>query len=400
MLKWLFIDLNSYFASIEQELQPELLGRPIGVVPVMAETTCCIATSYEAKAFGVKTGTLISDARRLCPKIQFIEARHRVYVEFHHQIVKAVESCLPVSTVMSVDEMACRLMGRERTEEKAVEIAKSMKQALQDQVGKTLRCSIGLAPNRFLAKVASDMQKPDGLVLIRLSDLPEKLHSLQLQDIPGIGGRMYRRVLQHGVKSVEQLCALPKREMRRIWGGIVGERFWHWLRGDDFEEEPTKRRTIGHSHVLAPEFKTMEGAYAVVQKLVHKAGMRLRKMGYWAGAISVKVKFGRELGWDDKIAMVECQDTLTLLEALHKMWEKIPRDAGKPTAVGITVYGLVPDSVHNLSLFAESKRTNLATAIDAINTKFGTNTIYFGGIHAAKTAAPTRIAFTSIPDWF
>ncbi|MFQ5631143.1 MAG: DNA polymerase, partial [bacterium] len=395
-----FLDLNSYFASIEQELQPALLGKPIGVVPVMAETTCCIATSYEAKAVGVKTGTLVSDARRLCPKIQFVEARHQVYVEFHHQIVKAVESCLPVSAVMSVDEMACRLIGRERTEERVIEIAMEMKQALRDQVGKTLRCSVGLAPNRFLAKVATEMQKPDGLVVIRSSDLPDKLYSLQLQDIPGIGGRMYRRVLIHGVKSVEQLCALPKREMRRIWGGVVGERFWHWLRGDDFEEEPTKRRTIGHSHVLAPEFKTMEGAFAVTQKLVHKAGMRLRKMGYWAGAMSVKVRFGRELGWDKKIEIVECQDTLTLLEALHKMWEDIPRKAGNPTSVGITVYNLVPDNVHNLSLFEENKRAQLADAIDAINTKFGTNTIYFGGIHKAKTAAPTRIAFTSIPDWF
>ena len=92
-LRWLFLDLNSYFASIEQELRPELRNKPIGVVPVMTNATCCIAVSYEAKAFGVKTGTIVTDAKKLCPAMQFIEARHQLYVEYHHAIVQAVESC-------------------------------------------------------------------------------------------------------------------------------------------------------------------------------------------------------------------------------------------------------------------------------------------------------------------
>ncbi|NUM78422.1 DNA polymerase, partial [candidate division KSB1 bacterium] len=119
-LRWLFLDLNAYFASIEQELRPELRGKPVGVVPVMTDSTCCIAASYEAKAFGVKTGTIVRDAKKLCPKIQLVEARHRVYVEYHHKIVQAVESCLPVAAVLSIDEMACRLIGRERELEKAL----------------------------------------------------------------------------------------------------------------------------------------------------------------------------------------------------------------------------------------------------------------------------------------
>jgi len=99
---------------VEQDARPELRGRPVGIVPMMADTTCCIAASYEAKAFGVKTGTIVSDAKRMCPGIQLVEARHELYVAYHHRIVEAVESCLPVTAVLSVDEMACRLMGRER----------------------------------------------------------------------------------------------------------------------------------------------------------------------------------------------------------------------------------------------------------------------------------------------
>lgn len=113
-LNWLFVDLNSYFASVEQEVRPELRGHPVGIVPMMADTTCCIAASYEAKAHGVKTGTIVADAKRMCPGLVLVEARHEIYVDFHHRIVEAVESCLPVTAVLSIDEMACRLMGRER----------------------------------------------------------------------------------------------------------------------------------------------------------------------------------------------------------------------------------------------------------------------------------------------
>src|SRR5438105_174470 len=104
-LNWLFVDLNSYFASVEQQDRVELRGRPVGVVPMLADTTCCIAASYEAKAHGVKTGTIVADAKHMCPNIVLVEARHEIYVEYHHRIVEAVETCLPVTAVMSIDEM-------------------------------------------------------------------------------------------------------------------------------------------------------------------------------------------------------------------------------------------------------------------------------------------------------
>jgi DNA polymerase IV len=99
---------------VEQEARPELRGRPVGVVPMMADTTCCIAASYEAKAFGVRTGTIVADAKRMCPEIVLVEGRHEIYTEYHHRVVEAVESCVPVTAVCSIDEMACRLIGRER----------------------------------------------------------------------------------------------------------------------------------------------------------------------------------------------------------------------------------------------------------------------------------------------
>ncbi|HWT64545.1 MAG TPA: hypothetical protein VN151_00415, partial [Terracidiphilus sp.] len=131
-VNWLFVDLNSYFASVEQQVRPELWGRPVGVVPMMADTTCCIAASYEAKAFGVKTGTIVGDAKKMCPGIVLVEARHEIYVDYHHRIVEAVESCVPVTSVMSIDEMACRLMGRERPLLAALELGRKVKRTIME----------------------------------------------------------------------------------------------------------------------------------------------------------------------------------------------------------------------------------------------------------------------------
>ncbi len=172
VVNWLFVDLNSYFASVEQQDRPELRGKPVGVVPMLADTTCCIAASYEAKAFGVRTGTIVADAKRMCPGIVLVEGRHELYVEYHHRVVEAVESCLPVTAVCSIDEMACRLIGRERPLLAAIELARKVKARIRERVGQMLRSSVGLATNRYLAKVASDMEKPDGLVALPLDILP------------------------------------------------------------------------------------------------------------------------------------------------------------------------------------------------------------------------------------
>src|ERR1039458_9660280 len=223
-VNWLFLDLNSYFASVEQEGEPHLRNRPVAVVPMEADTTCCIAASYEAKALGVKTGTLVREARRLCPEIVFIEARHELYVEYHHRIVAAVENCLPVTAVLSIDEMACRLMGRERPLLAAIDLGRRVKESIRQSVGPTLRSSVGLATNRYLAKVASDMEKPDGPGALPLDILPEALRQLKLRDLPGIGSRMEKRLNEQGILTMKDLLALDGEQAGQSWGSVVGER--------------------------------------------------------------------------------------------------------------------------------------------------------------------------------
>lgn len=162
---WLFLDLNSYFASVEQQDRQELRGRPVGVVAVETDSTCCLAASYEAKAYGVKTGTSVKDAKVLCPHISIVAARPKLYVEYQQKIIQAMEEHLPVYKVFSVDEMGCQLMGRERFLPNATTLAYRIKQSLRN-LGVALRCSVGLAPNCYLAKTAADLCKPDGLTIL------------------------------------------------------------------------------------------------------------------------------------------------------------------------------------------------------------------------------------------
>jgi nucleotidyltransferase/DNA polymerase involved in DNA repair len=284
-VNWLFVDLNSYFASVEQEVRPELRGRPVGVVPMMADTTVCIAASYEAKAFGVKTGTVVADAKKMCPEIVLVEGRHEIYTDYHRRIVEAVESCLPVTAVLSIDEMACRLMGRERPLLAAMELGRKVKARILERVGPMLRSSVGLATNRYLAKVASDMEKPNGLVALPLDILPEALSQLTLRDLPGIGAKTESRLNEKGITTMKQLLALTCEQAGELWGSVWGERLWHWLQGEDFDMSETDHlKSISHSHVLAPEMRTAEKAYAVAHKLLHKAAMRLRANGLWASS--------------------------------------------------------------------------------------------------------------------
>lgn len=420
-LRWLFLDLNSYFASVEQELEPRLRGRPIAVVPVVADTTVCIAASYEAKAFGVKTGTQVGEAKRMCPGIALVEARHELYVEYHNKIVEAVERMVPVTSVMSIDEMACRLIGREQPLLAALDLAQRIKTEIRKTVGSTLRCSVGLAQNRYLSKVASDMEKPDGLVALTPDILEAALLRLTPRDLPGIGPRMEKRLHAAGIRTMAQLWALDREQMNHLWGGMGGEKLWHWLRGEDFEDaELEHAKSIGNSHVLSPELRTLDGCYAVVSKLLHKTAMRLRTARLWTTNLRLSVKFAvskeeaarqhysgiPQLAWSQSTPLIECQDNQTLTEGLRKLWAAMPkgRNYQKPFYVGVSLNNLVPDQQHTLDLFAgletEVRRTQISQTMDTINKKHGTTKLFFASMLPAGTAAPTRIAFTSIPDLF
>ncbi|MEO2047189.1 MAG: hypothetical protein ABGX16_11520 [Pirellulales bacterium] len=397
--------MNAYFASVEQQMRSSLRGRPVAVVPTQTDTTCCIAVSYEARPFGIRTGTQVGEARRRCPSLRIVTARPSVYVRVHHEIIAAVETVLPVEQICSIDEMACRLSPQHRPPAEAIAIAHQVKQAIARQVGTSLRCSVGLATNRFLAKVASNLKKPDGLSVITREDLPHKLHSMALDDFPGIAQGMLARLHRYGVYTTAQLCALSRNQMREAWQSVLGQQWWYWLQGDDIPLTSTLRRTVGHSHVLPPALRTDAGAQGVLVRLIHKAAMRLRKLEHWAGRMELHVSYlggtaswKRTAPWKRTMHLGRCQDTSVMLQALATAWRERPPN-GKPLKVSITLFNLTPTTSTTRPLFDQQHQaTQAAHTMDAINAQFGADCVYLAPLHHARKTAPMRIAFTHIPE--
>jgi DNA polymerase-4 len=411
-LRCLFVDFDSYFASVEQYDDPRLRGQPIGVVPVMTDSTCCLAASYEAKAHGVKTGTGVREAKEKCPQMRFVLARPARYVELHHRLMAAIADCIPHGEAASVDEVPCYLIGRERRRENAEAIARDIKQRLFDLgFSPAIRCSIGIAPNRFLAKTASDMNKPNGLTVIEQGDLPEALHGLELRDFCGIGPSMEARLYTAGIRTAVQLCAATREHLRAAWGSREGERYWLQLRGFDVPERRTTRGSVGHSHVLGPELRSFDGMRAVLFKLLAKAAMRLRHEGYRAGGLAIRIRFvGTERRFERDLRFAPLDDTPTLLhllgDALRPLQAAIDRGRWHPRrhpplSVAVTLVELEPAGCITAELMPERARAKtVSAALDRINGRYGNNTVYFGAMAEALAhgAAPMRIPFSTIPD--
>jgi DNA polymerase-4 len=403
-MRWLYVDFDSYFASCEQLDRPELRGKPIAIVPVIADTTCAIAASYEAKAYGVKTGTRIWQARKMCPGLILVPARHDLYVALHARLKNAIEACHPVTAVCSIDEIACRLGARDRAPSEALKLAAEIKAALGTRIGPALRCSVGIASNRFLAKIAADLDKPNGLTLLLPEDLPGRLFDLKITDLTGIARAMETRLHRAGVQSVSDLWNRTLPQMKAIWGGIEGVRFWYKLHGYDLPQAETERATIGHSRVLAPELRSPLAARDVAKRLLLKAVSRLRRLGYCAAGLSLDVRFADRSHWDARRRTQPSDDDFVFLPMLEILWQSLLRGAeNRPLLkVGVHLYDLVEARQTTMDLFASAsgKRdtAKLSRAIDSIHRRFGRSSLTIGWEPAPIADLGTKIAFTRVPD--
>jgi DNA polymerase-4 len=410
LVDWLFLDLNSFFASVEQQLQPELRGRPVAVVPVDTDATCAIAASHEAKKFGIKTGTNIGEARRRCPELITVLANHDQYVEFHHKVLDEIDRHFPVHSICSIDEMACKLDAPRRRLDAAVDLAKHIKRGLRERVGECITCSIGLAPNRFLGKVASDMQKPDGLVVLRADELPGRLLELELRDLPGIGRRMEPRLHACGIHTMKELWDADREVLHRAWGGVCGDRFWHALHGGPTEDDqPVEKRTVGHSHVLAPELRTPPQAGIVARRLLLKAASRLRRMKYRATHLHLSVRAEEGPRFESQAKFEPVCDSIALARVLAELWQRVMKQARwqRVKKVSVTLFGLEAGSLpKQMELFpslideeTRARREQLSRILDKINQKRGRDSVVIGFTpDTVRTFSGTKIAFTRIPD--
>jgi DNA polymerase-4 len=274
-----------------------------------------------------------------------------------------------------------------------------VKRALREQVGECLTCSIGIAPNVFLGKVGSDLQKPDGLVVITHDVLPDILLRLKLQDVYGIGARMEERLNHAGISTVAQLWEATPHRLRRVWGGINGLLFHQMLHGVDIQA-PSSRfaKSMGHQHVLEPELRTRAGAQNFARHLLTKAAERLRRGDYYCRRLGLHLSWLADLGsWWSEINFAEARDTGFLLGRLDQLWTEVP--AYKPLSVGVVLLDLVPAAQHQPDLFAaDHKHQKLSPLIDRINDRYGRCAIGFGLLPPDVRAFKGHAAFHRVPE--
>lgn len=389
----MFLDMNSFFASVEQQVQPILRDRPIGVAPYVGNTGCIIAASKEAKACGIKI-TRVGEAKKNCPDLKIIEARPALYMLYHKEIKNVIESFTPFFSPLSIDEFAIRISPNDQTLNNSLDLALKIKERIKDKVGDYLTCSIGIGPNKFLAKVAGERRKPDGLTAVRLNELKKFYSELILTDLPGINYRLEDQLKKFKINSPADLFNFSLADLRRVLNH--NGRLWYFrLRGFEVDDGIVKSKTIGHSHVLPPELRSYDGAVSVIKKLIYKAGYRLRSENYYAKGAAIRINFlnGASFSLSQKFPLF--YDNNSFMKNIFLLLKKC-RWQSKPILISIAAFDLVKVQGEQISIFSDiEKSKSLSKAMDQINDEFGANTLFPASMFSAKDSAPDRIPFGS-----
>ena len=362
----LYLDFDSFFASAEQHFNPDLRGRPVGVVPLDALHTSCIAVSQEAKARGVKSRMSITKAREIIPDMIFVVARHDVYVRLHKRILEAVETCVPVAHVRSIDEVVCHLLPAEG--EAGETLAQQIKHVLASTFSDVLTCSIGMAPTELLAKIAAELHKPNGFCLIRADDLPGALADVDLGDLPGISKGMKARLAAAGVYDFPSLWSLAPKQARAIWGSVEGERFWNGLHGYHTERPATKKSMFGHSRVLPRDWRNPEKVRICARLLTESAARRVRRADMRATKLTLSFRGrgfqsasglqGVDQIWSWDANFLPARDDYAFLQALNEgLIQAERRMKFMPRIVSVMIHGLIAESELIADLFDTAVET-------------------------------------------
>ena len=407
-IECLYIDFDAFFASVEKQLRPEIRHLPVGVTALDSEYSSFITRCYMAKAAGIKRGMKAHDARKICPEISVQVARPDVYVKIHNRILEEIDRHLPVTKVWSIDEMECTLTGRERFA--APQLAERIRAGLAKAVGPYITPSIGLSANQFLAKVAADLNKPNGLTVLHPRNLPGPLLDLKLTDLPGISSGMSARLDRAGVQSVEDFWNLAPKHARAIWGNIEGERMWAQLHGYYVERPETKKAMFGHSRVLTKGWNTPDKALDCLSLLTVKAAYRLRRAGYLCRALSVALRPQDGERWSAQTSFAPCSDDQALSRHMRALFKQGRKQFSKNARIK-TVYVLLHDITKpqdvsgDLFDFADDDTArsqrwgNIMSAMDGLNAKHGKALVTMGPrTNLPGGFAGGKIAFGRVPE--
>jgi len=401
----LYLDFDGFFAAVEEQARPALRGHPIGVIPFAHTTaTCVIAANRKAKLKGIKTGTSVVEARRLCPGIRLVPQSPDLYERAHRKLLLLIEREIPIDAVCSIDELTCRLEARDITD--PYSLSARIKERLASEIGPYITCSIGMSPNSQLAKIASDMDKPNGLTILRPEELPGRLLDLQLDDIPGIGGRMKKRLIDAGIWTVEALWNTQSKQLRALWGNVTGERFWYALHGYEVQADPTQRAMFGHGRTLPPEWRDFDHAFDAARLLTIKAARRLRRGGYVANSFGLWLNMHDDR-WVGEARLGGANDDQAAIKALTGLWQQVrtvlPASL-RIVRLHVALYNLTPVGAKQYDIFdrddaLRAKWTSICDAMDRVNSRYAKSIVSIGPWTPPPGGyAGGKIAFSRVPD--
>ncbi len=389
------IDLNSCFATVEQQSRPLLRGRPIAIVNRRTENTAIITASYEAKKYGVKVGMRFKEAKLLVPDLIPIETDPAKYRYVYHRMMDMMKQYSPHVVMKSIDEGVIdfkHATGQMQSRD-LEDIGREIKQRMQDEIGCAMRCNVGIGTNRFLAKTAAGLHKPDGLDVITHENLRATLATMKLTDLTGIAYRNEQRLNAVGIETpVQFLDASPETLHKMVFKSICGDEWHQRLRGYEVDDRIFDLKTVGRQYVLeSPHLSDSK----ILQRLHHlseSVGAKLRSQDKVARGVFVYVKTYERKYWH---ARRMCEMPFFSNQAIYALASQL--FAGAPAnirEIGVSCYELSDDLDPQLSLFGDKIAIDkqLVNAIDELNDRYGDRTI-----HAADTLGTGMYVKQKIP---
>lgn len=391
------IDLNSCFATVEQQARPMLRGRPVAIVNRRTEHTMIVTASYEAKAKGVTLGMRLKDAQMLCPDLIGIESDPPKYKYVYHQLMRIMGEYSAHVRMKSIDEGVIDF--HETTQQLAqrdlVEVGHEIKQRLWDEVGCVMNCNVGIGTNRFLAKMAAGLHKPNGLDVITHDNIHQVFAGLALTDLTGIAERLAGRLEAVGIMTPLDFLAASEATLREVvFRSVNGTAWYQRLRGWEVDKVDLPLKSVGRQFVLDGYRLPYETVLRRLHRLCEEVGAKLRSQGMMARGLMVYARTYDQGGWHQKqMTPLPFFSNQAIYHLAQQLFRQAP-DGIKMIAV--TCYGLVPrrELDAQLSLFSDelARERAISGVVDEINQRFGGR-----AIHSAETLSTNAMMHAKIP---
>ena len=375
----MYVDLNSCFATIEQQARPMLRGRPVAITNRITKNACIVAASYEAKALGIKVGMRRMEAEAICPDLIFAETEPAKFIYVHQKLRRIMQDYYSDVIMKSIDEGIIDLTKRplDQASRSPLDIGTEIKQRLRTEIGCHMRCNIGIASNRFLAKTAAELHKPDGMDEITSANQRQIFASLKLMDLPGINTRMQARLNAVNIFTPTDLInAKESTLVKLVCKSIDGSKWYRRLRGIEVDDTVSDIKSIGRQYVLESCHLSKQELEARILHLAEDLGHRLRSQNLYARGLFVWIGTHSDLYLHQNYLTRSAFHTNSdIMTHARQLFTKLPLHSAR--IIGITLYKIQPfaDAQLYLDQPKRDREEQLCAAEDKINRRFGERTI-------------------------